>query len=85
MKPLNNIDESLNPSAVNEVTHDIDSDHVDAQWMPPYRVPSTQCKICWNSLPVPKPSVLMPSNLQIHRQVLLNDAIISKETKNCSL
>ena len=31
MKLLSNTDDSLNPSAVNEVTHDINSDHVDAQ------------------------------------------------------
>ena len=35
MKPLSNIDDSLNPSAVNEVTHDIDSNHIDAQWLQP--------------------------------------------------
>ena len=28
-----------------------------------------------------KTSILMPGNVQIHRQVLLNDATISKETK----
>ena len=33
MKTLSNIVDSLNPSAVSEVTHDIDSHHVDAQWI----------------------------------------------------
>ena len=33
MKPLSSIDDSSKPSAVNEVTDDIDSNHVDAKWM----------------------------------------------------
>ena len=81
MKPLNNIADSLNPSAVNEVTHDIKSNHVDVQWTQPDSYPSTLCKTCSNSWPVLKISVLMPSIAQIHRQVLLNDAKFSKETK----
>ena len=35
MKLLSNIDDSLNPPAVNEVTHDINSNHIDAQWTQP--------------------------------------------------
>ena len=32
-------------------------------------------------VPVPKTSILMSGNVQIHRKVLLSDAKISKETK----
>ena len=81
MKLLSSTDDSLNPSAVNKVTHDIDPHHVDAQWMQPNCPPSNHCKICSNSRPVLKTSVLMPRNVQIHWQVPLNDAKISKETK----
>ena len=35
MKLLSNTDDSLNPPAINEVTHDINSEHIDAQWMHP--------------------------------------------------
>ena len=85
MKPLSSIDDLLNPSAVNEVTHDIDSDQVDTQGMQPNSSPSNHCNICSNSQPVPNISVLMPSNVQIHRQGLLNDTKICKETKKCSI
>ena len=66
MKLLSNIDDFLNPPAVNEVTHDIKSDHIDAQWMQPNSSLSTKCKICRNSWHVPQTSVLMPSNVQIN-------------------
>ena len=79
MKLISSIDDSFKPSAVNEVTHDIDSDHVDAQWAQPDSSPSNQCKIHRNSWPVPK--IVMPSNVQIHRQVVLNDAKVLKEMK----
>ena len=81
MKLLSNSDDYLNPSAVNEVTHDINSDHADAQWTQPNSYPYTPCKIHCNSWPVPKMSVLMLTNVQIHRQLLLNDAKIANETK----
>ena len=42
---------------------------------------SNNYKIHSNSQPVLKTSVLMPSNVKIHRQVLLNDAKSSKEIK----
>ena len=81
MKPLSNTNDSLKPSAVNEVTHDINSNCVDAQWTQPNSSMSTSCKVHSNSQPVPKTSVLMPSNVQIHRQVPLNDTKNLKETK----
>ena len=80
MKLLSNID-SLNQSAVIEVIHDINSNHVDAQWKQPNNYPTILCKICSNLKPVPKPSVLMPSNVQIPRQVLLKDLKVSKEQR----
>ena len=86
MKLLHNIGDSLNPQAVNEVTYDINdmtNGYVNAQWtcnLNSYS--STPCKICSNLWPIPKISVLMPSNVWIHRQVLLNDAQkFQKETK----
>ena len=81
IKLLISTDDSLNPLAVNEATHDIKSNHVDAQWMQPDSSPSKHCIICSNLQPVPKTSVLMPNNVQIHRQVSINDEKISKETK----
>ena len=81
MKLLSSIDDPLKPSAVYEVTHDIDFDHVDAQWMQLNSSLSSQCKIHSNLLSVPKTSILIPGNVQIHKQVLLNDAKISKETQ----
>ena len=35
MKPLSNVDDSLNPPAVNKVTHEINSNNIDEQWMQP--------------------------------------------------
>ena len=81
MKPLSNVDDSLNPAAVNKFTHDINSDHANTQWTQPHGSPSTPCKIYSNSQSVLKTSVLIPSNVQINRQVPLNDAKVSKETK----
>ena len=81
MKLLSNIDDTLNPPAVSEVTHDINSDHIETQWMQPNSYSSNPCKICSNSQPILTMSVLMPSTVQVHRQVLLNDKKISKETK----
>ena len=45
MKPLSSIDDSFNPSTVNELTHHIDSDQVDTQWIQPDSSPSNECKI----------------------------------------
>ena len=81
MKPLSNTDDPLNPSAVNEVTHDISCNHVDSQQTQPDSYPSTSSKIHRNFWYIPKSLVLMLCNFQIHRQVPLSDAKISKETK----
>ena len=81
MKPLSNTDDSLHAPSVNEVTHYISSDHFDAQCTQLDSYPLTSCKIHSNTWPIPETSVLMPSNLQIHRQVQLSNANISKETK----
>ena len=74
MKLFSTIDDPLKPSAINEVTHSIDSKHVDTQWMQPDNSLYYQCKNHSNSQPVPKASILMPGNLQVHGQVLLSDA-----------
>ena len=63
MKPLNIIDDSLNPPAVNEVTHEINSDHIDAQWIQPNSHSFPSCKIYSNSQPMPKSSIIMPGNV----------------------
>ena len=81
MKPLSYIDDSWHPPSVNEVTHDISSNHIDAQCTQPDRYPSNSCKIHSNLQPIPDTSVLIPSNLQIHRQVPLSNAKFSKEIK----
>ena len=81
MKPLSSIDDPPKPSAVNKVTYNIDSDYVDTQWMQPDSSPYNQCKIHSNLQPVPKTSILVSGNVQIHRQVMLSDANILKETK----
>ena len=81
MKLLSNTDDFWHPLSVNEVSHDINSNHIDAQWTQTDSYPSTSGKICSNSWPIPKTSVLMPSNVQIHRQVLLSNAKISKGIK----
>ena len=54
MKPLSSIDDPPKPSAVNQVTYNIDSHCVDAQWMQPDSSPSNQCKTHSNLGPVPK-------------------------------
>ena len=66
MKLLSNIDDSLNLSAVSEVTLDLNSDQNHTQWTQPNSYSSTPCKIHSNSWPIPKPSVLMGSNIQTH-------------------
>ena len=33
MKPLSSIDDSVKPLAVNEVTNNINSNHIDTKWM----------------------------------------------------
>ena len=81
MKLLSNLYDSLNAPAVNEVGHDINSDHIDAHGMQPDSYSSPSCKTHSNLEPMPKTSVLMPSNVQIHRQVPLNNAESSKDTK----
>ena len=81
MKLLSSIDVTLNPSAVNEVTYNINFDHIDTQWMQPDNSLHNQCKTHSNLLSVPKTSILMPGNVQIHRQVSLSDVKISKEIK----
>ena len=81
MKLFSNCDNPWHPPPVNEVTHDISSDHINTQYPQPDNYPSTSCKIQSNLQPIPETSVLMPSNLQTHRQVPLSNAKISKETK----
>ena len=81
MKLLSTSDDSWHPPSVNEVTHDISCDHIDVQHPQTDSFPSTSCKICSNSWPIPETSVLMPSNLQIHWHVPLINAKILKETK----
>ena len=81
MKLFSTIDDSFKALAIHEVTYNIDSDHVDAQLMQPDSSPSNQCKIHSNSQPAPKTSIVIPRNVQIHRQVLLNDVKFSKKTK----
>ena len=79
---LNNSDDSWHPPSVSEVTHNISSDHTDVKYSKTDSFPPTSCKIHSNSPPIPETSVLMPSNLQVHRQVLLSNAKISSETRN---
>ena len=81
MKLLSNTDVPLNAPAVNEVTHDITCNCNNAQQTQPNSYLFTPCKVCSNLQPMPKPSVLMPSNVQIHRKVLIINTKISKEKK----
>ena len=81
MKPLSNIDDPVYNPAVYEVTHHVISYHINAQWTQPDSYSSTLCEVCSNSCPMPEMSVLMPSNVQIHGQVPLNNAKLSKETE----
>ena len=62
---LSSTDDSCHPPSVNEVTHDISSDHIDVQCTQPDSYPTTSCKIHSNSQHITETSVLMPSNLQI--------------------
>ena len=82
MKLLSNSDDSWHPPSINEVTHDISSNQIDTQYLQPDSCPPTSCKFYSNLQPIPETSVLMHSNLQIHRQVTLSYTKISKETKN---
>ena len=62
-------------------TYAIDSDRADAQWMQTDSSSDIQFRTSSNLKPVPKTSILMPTNIQIHRQVQLSDVKILKETK----
>ena len=81
MKLLSNIDDSLKQLVVSEVTHATCSDHVDTQCMQSENSSYNQCRPTSDWKPVPETSVLMPGAIQIHRQVLLSDVKISKDTK----
>ena len=76
---LSSTDDPLKLLVFSEVTYTIDSNHNDAQWMQPDSSSYNQCRTSSNSKPVPKTPILMPGDVQIHRQVLLGAAKISKK------
>ena len=81
MKPISNIGNHLKPLVIREVTYAIDSDQVDT-WCTQFKNYSyNQCEPTNDWKPVQKNLILMPCAIQIHRQVLLSNAKISKETK----
>ena len=61
---------------ISKITYEIDSDQVDTTQN--QNSHCTQHKFTNDLKPVPKISNLMPGGIQIHRQVPLNDAKISK-------
>ena len=71
---LNNSDDSWHPPSVSEVTHNISLDHIDVQYPKMHSFSQTSCKIHSNLRPIPETLLLMPSNLQVHRQAPLNNA-----------
>ena len=81
MKLLSYTDDSWHPPSVNEVTHDINPDTIGTIWTQLNKFPPISCEISNNLWPTSKISVLMPSNIQIHRQVPLSNVKILEETK----
>ena len=81
MKLLSNSDDTWHPPSVNEVTHDISSNHIDAQYPETDSYTLTSCKINSICQTIQETSVLIPSNLQIHTQIPLSNAKVAKQTK----
>ena len=79
MTPLSQTNSSV--QHINEVTHDINPDTVSTSWTQQSIDPCTKCNMQNKPQPKIKMSVIMPSDIQVHRQVNLNNANISKETK----
>ena len=76
MTPLSYADKSVHPSSINEVTHDINPETNSTSWTHLNNDLHTTCKVCDNSQPKTKSSVLMPNDIQVHRyrHVPLNNA-----------
>ena len=81
VKPLSTSDDLVEPLMINEVMYTTDSDQVDTQFTQSLTPSCHQSTSTNDSKHVAKTSILMPGVIQIHRQVLLPDAKISKETK----
>ena len=81
MTPLSCSYYSVHPTSINEVTHDIIPDTVRTSWMQQNIDPNTTCKTHKNPEPKIKSSLLMPSDIKVHRQVPINNANIWEETK----
>ena len=64
------------------MTHDISLDHIDVQCPKMHSFSQTPWKVHSELQPIPEISVLMPNNLQVHRQVLFSNARLSGETKD---
>ena len=79
MTPLSQINTPVHD--INKVTHDINPDIVNSGWTHQNINPNTRYKNCNGQQPKIKTSLLMPSDIQVHRQVPLNNVNISEETK----
>ena len=79
MTPLNQTNSSV--QHINEVPHDINSNIVSTSWTQQSIDPQTKCKMQNKPQPKIKTSLIMPSDIQLHRQVTLINANISIETK----
>ena len=60
---------------------DISPNTFSTSWTQQIIDPHTTCKTCNNPQPKIKSSLLIPSDIQVHRQVSLNNANILEETK----
>ena len=66
---------------LHEVTHDINPGTISARWTQQNINPHTTCKTHNDPQPKIKTSLLMPSDIQVHRQVPVDNANILVETK----
>ena len=82
IKPLNTSENPVESLMINEITYEIDSDQVNSNFTQTQNSHFTQSESTNDPKPVQQTSIPMHSAIQIHRQVPLTDAKISKETKN---
>ena len=81
MRPLNTSDDPVESLMINEITYKINSDDINTKLTQTQNSHCTLSESTNDLKSVPKTSILMSGAIQIHRQVPLTDAKISKEKK----
>ena len=78
MIPLSYTDYSIHPTSINEITHNIHPDTIRTSWTQQNIDPHTTHKTCNYLQPKIKSSLLMSSDIQVYKQVPLNNTNISE-------